>query len=122
MSPSSTVHFSFPTSTQLVRSLPLNSFTHCSPGCGARLRGGCAHKRTGTANSSKARFIVISLAQSLHVPARAIVALDVLRGVGQIGELHLLRVPLERGFGEARGQRPEQHRFGEGPRIVERRR
>src|SRR5262245_64564136 len=47
MVPSSTVHFSLPTSTQLVRSLPLKRRTHCSPGYSGRLVGTCAAIVTG---------------------------------------------------------------------------
>src|SRR6188508_2607081 len=39
MAPSSMTHFSLPTSTQFVRSLPLNNWTHCSLGCRVRVAG-----------------------------------------------------------------------------------
>src|SRR5512133_1408616 len=107
MTPSSTVHFSFPTGTQFVRSFPLNSFTHCSPGRGARFRGVWAHNSTGTAKSSNARRdIVISLADSLHAPAGTVLPPDVARRFARIRELQLGRVPLQRRLREARRQRP----------------
>src|SRR5687767_1363600 len=51
MTPSSTTHFSLPTSTQLVRSLPLNSWTHCSLGCRVRVEGACAELGAGSAQT-----------------------------------------------------------------------
>src|SRR5271157_6086234 len=53
MVPSSTVHFSWPTGTQPVRSFPLNSCTHCSLGYGARLRGTWGVSSAGTVTASR---------------------------------------------------------------------
>src|SRR5205085_3678301 len=43
------VHFSCPTGTHVARSLPLKSFTHCSPGYGGRLVGTWAPANTDSA-------------------------------------------------------------------------
>src|SRR5690242_3905709 len=88
MVPSSTVHFSFPTGTQFARSRALKSFTHCSLGYGARLRGTCAVSRTGNTSARRRLVIRLSLAEILDFPSRAILAPNKARCLRRVRELH----------------------------------
>src|SRR5215210_885117 len=114
MTPSSTVHFSLPTSTQFVRSFPLNSCTHCSPGYGARPFGACGaldvatttEMQTINKNLDIVRFIDSSTAAFSASSYQLASFLPHVRREGLSGRRGKLRVPDREGWQAGNRCRP----------------